>query len=69
MAKRRSNSGNRFVALAERNYRNYFFGTAISNSGNWAHRMAQDWLILNLSDSAQLLGVVVAAQFLHWFLL
>lgn len=67
MAKRRSNSGNRFVALTERNYRNYFFGTAISNSGNWAHRVAQDWLILNLSDSAQLLGVVVAAQFLPGF--
>lgn len=67
MAKRRSNSGIRFVALTERNYRNYFFGTAISNSGNWAHRVAQDWLILNLSDSAQLLGVVVAAQFLPGF--
>lgn len=67
MAKRRSNSGIRFVALTERNYRNYFFGTAISNSGNWAHRVAQDWLILNLSDSAQLLGVVVSAQFLPGF--
>lgn len=55
------------MALSERNYRNYFFGTAISNSGNWAHRVAQDWLILNLTDSAQLLGVVVAAQFLPGF--
>jgi len=67
MAERRSEFGNRFVALSERNYRNYFFGTAISNSGNWAHRVAQDWLILNLTDSAQLLGVVVAAQFLPGF--
>lgn len=58
---------NRFVALQERNYRNYFLGTAISNSGNWAHRVAQDWLILNLTNSAQLLGVVVAAQFLPGF--
>ncbi len=57
----------RFAALRERNYRNYFFGTAISNSGNWAHRVAQDWLILNLTNSAQLLGVVLAAQFLPGF--
>lgn len=67
MAIGRANSGNRFIALGERNYRNYFFGTAISNSGNWAHRVAQDWLILNLTNSAQLLGVVVAAQFLPGF--
>jgi len=60
-------ASNRFVALKERNYRNYFFGTGISNSGNWAHRVAQDWLILNLTNSAQWLGVVVAAQFLPGF--
>ena len=59
---------NRFIAFQERNYRNYFFGTAISNSGNWAHRVAQDWLILNLTNSAQLLGLVLAAQFLPGFL-
>lgn len=64
----RFRTSDRFVALQERNYRNYFFGTAISNSGNWAHRVAQDWLILNLSNSAQLLGVVVAAQFLPGFI-
>lgn len=67
MAFSRANASTRFIALKERNYRNYFFGTAISNSGNWAHRVAQDWLILNLTDSAQLLGVVVAAQFLPGF--
>ncbi len=67
MAFSRANANTRFIALKERNYRNYFFGTAISNSGNWAHRVAQDWLILNLTDSAQLLGVVVAAQFLPGF--
>ena len=59
---------NRFIAFQERNYRNYFFGTAISNSGNWAHRVAQDWLILNLTNSSQLLGLVLAAQFLPGFL-
>ena len=65
--KRDRSTSNRFVALGVRNYRNYFFGTALSNSGNWAHRVAQDWLILNLTNSAQLLGVVVAAQFLPGF--
>mgnify|MGYP000536471862 CR=1 FL=1 len=67
MARSQKRVSDRFIALGERNYRNYFFGTAISNSGNWAHRVAQDWLILNLTDSAQLLGVVVAAQFLPGF--
>jgi len=67
VAKSQKRVSDRFIALGERNYRNYFFGTAISNSGNWAHRVAQDWLILNLTDSAQLLGVVVAAQFLPGF--
>ena len=63
-----SKRSDRFIALGERNYRNYFFGTALSNSGNWAHRVAQDWLILNLSNSAQLLGVVLTAQFLPGFI-
>lgn len=67
MAKHVRRTSARFIALGERNYRNYFFGTALSNSGNWAHRVAQDWLILNLTNSAQLLGVVVAAQFLPGF--
>lgn len=67
MSKNLQRTTNRFVALGERNYRNYFFGTAISNSGNWAHRVAQDWLILNLTNSAQALGLVVAAQFLPGF--
>lgn len=67
MAKKVRRTSARFIALGERNYRNYFFGTALSNSGNWAHRIAQDWLILNLTNSAQLLGVVVAAQFLPGF--
>ena len=68
MTSRQSVRSDRFIALSERNYRNYFFGTALSNSGNWAHRVAQDWLILNLTNSAQLLGVVVAAQFLPGFI-
>ena len=68
MVRSPSQASSRFIALRERNYRNYFFGTTISNSGNWAHRVAQDWLILNLTDSAQLLGVVVAAQFLPGFI-
>lgn len=58
----------RFNAIYERNYRNFFLGNAISNSGNWALRVAQDWLILNLTNSPQLLGVVLTAQFLPGFI-
>jgi MFS family permease len=46
------------------NYRMFFAGTAISNIGTWNHRLAQDWLVLELTGSAKSLGLVVAAQFL-----
>jgi MFS family permease len=56
-----------FTAMRNRNYRNYFIGTAISNVGTWVHRIGQDWLVLELTNSGTALGVVVAAQFLPGF--
>jgi MFS family permease len=52
-----------FSALKHRNYKIYFFGTGISSIGNWANRIAQDWLVLELTGSAKALGVIVACQF------
>ncbi|MDQ1722044.1 MAG: hypothetical protein QOI26_1778 [Pseudonocardiales bacterium] len=50
-------------SLAVRNYRLYFSGQLISLTGTWAQRVAQDWLVLQLTDSAVALGVVTALQF------
>ena len=38
-----------FRALGVRNYRLYFTGQVLSNAGTWMQRVAQDWLVLDLS--------------------
>ncbi|HEY0169279.1 MAG TPA: MFS transporter [Jatrophihabitans sp.] len=50
-------------SLAVRNYRLYFSGQLISLTGTWAQRVAQDWLVLELTDSGAALGIVTALQF------
>jgi len=51
-------------ALRNPNYRLYFFGQAVSQTGSWLQRVAQSWLVLELTDSPAALGIVTAAQFL-----
>lgn len=53
-----------FRSLSVPNYRSYFLGQAVSVAGTWMQRVAQDWLVLDLSDSAVALGVATALQFL-----
>jgi hypothetical protein len=43
-------------AFKHRNYRVLFPASVLSNIGTWAQRIAQDWLVLELTGSAQLLG-------------
>jgi MFS family permease len=50
-------------SLAIRNYRLYFFGQLISLTGTWAQWIAQDWLVLQLTNSGTVLGIVTALQF------
>jgi MFS family permease len=57
-----------FRSLAVRNYRLYFAAAVISNIGTWMQRVAQDWLVLQLTGSASALGVTVALQFLPFLL-
>jgi MFS family permease len=52
-----------FVSLRVHNYRLYSSGQAISLTGTWMQRVAQDWLVLELSNSGTALGVVTALQF------
>ena len=58
-----------FSSLKIRNYRLFFFGQAVSLSGTWMQTIAQDWLVLNLSHSGTVLGLVTALQFLPVLLL
>jgi MFS family permease len=57
-------SGQVFAALAVPNFRLYFAGQAVSLVGTWMQAVAQSWLVLQLTGSGALLGLVAAAQFL-----
>ena len=52
-----------FRALRHRNYRLYFFGQLTSLAGTWMQSAAQSWLVLKLTNSSIMLGVVSFAQF------
>src|SRR5947209_8484690 len=58
-----------FLALRHRNFRLFWSGQLISLTGTWMQTTAQAWLVLELTHSAWLLGVVVALQFLPVMLL
>ena len=49
-----------FPALQSRNYRIYFFGQAFSLIGTWLQIVAQGWLVLQLTSSPFLIGLVAA---------
>jgi MFS family permease len=53
-----------FIALRHRNFRLFWFGQMISLVGTWMQTTAQAWLVLEMTHSAWLLGVVGALQFL-----
>lgn len=50
-------------ALDERDYRVYFVGTLIAQVGTWMQTVSQSWLVLQLTDSPLLLGLVATFQF------
>jgi MFS family permease len=47
-----------------RNFRLYFIGQTVSVSGTWMQRIAQSWLVLELTNSGTAIGLVTAVQFL-----
>jgi MFS family permease len=53
-----------FRSLRVRNYRLYAAGQLVSLTGTWMQRVAQDWLVLELTNSGTALGIVTALQFL-----
>ena len=57
--------GGTFRSLHNRNYRLFASGQVVSLSGTWAQRVAQDWLVLELSgNSGVALGITTGLQFL-----
>ncbi|MBA5225820.1 MULTISPECIES: MFS transporter [Streptomyces] len=57
-----------FSSLRIRNYRLFFLGQVVSNTGTWMQRIAQDWLVLSLTGSSTAVGVTSALQFLPMLL-
>lgn len=51
------------AALKHRNFRLFWSGQCISLVGGWMQYMAQAWLVLELTQSSFLLGVIWACQF------
>lgn len=53
-----------FAAFSVHNFRLYFGGQVVSVSGAWMQRIAQSWLVLEMTGSGAAVGAVTAAQFL-----
>ncbi len=63
-----SSRSSMFRSLRIRNYRLFFMGQVVSNTGTWMQRIAQDWLVLSLTGSSTAVGVTTALQFLPMLL-
>ena len=53
-----------FRALRHRNFRLFFAGQLTSLTGTWMQTVAQSWLVLKLTNSPLMLGVVTFANYL-----
>jgi hypothetical protein len=52
-----------FRSLRTRNFRLFFFGQLVSNSGNWLTNVALTLLVLHFTNSGIAVGALTAAQF------
>jgi MFS family permease len=57
-------SARRLAAFDNRNFRRYFIGLTISSIGTWFTSLAVTWLVLELTNRSDQLGIAVALQFL-----
>jgi MFS family permease len=57
-----------FSSLRYRNYRLFFAGQIVSQTGSWMQRIALGWFVLQLTHSAFAVGVMALAQFLPFTL-
>ena len=52
-----------FWSLRSRNFRLFFIGQSVSNSGNWLTNVALTLLVLHLTGSGLVIGILTACQF------
>jgi len=52
-----------FIALSVPNFRLWTAGNVVAMTAGWMQRIAQDWLVLELTGSATAVGITVALQF------
>ena len=52
-----------FSSLSVRNFRIFALSNIIAMTAVWMQRIAQDWLVLELSGSVTAVGITVALQF------
>ena len=58
-----------FSSLRYRNYRLFFFGQAVSQTGSWMQRIALSWFVLQLTHGDSFaVGIMAVAQFLPFTL-
>lgn len=57
-----------FQSLHIRNYRLFFVGQVVSQTGTWMQSVAQAWLVLRMTDSGSAVGIVTGLQFLPMLL-
>jgi len=53
-----------FAALGQSSFRYYVMGVFITSTGGWVQRIAQDWLVLTLTNSPAAVGITTMCQFL-----
>jgi MFS family permease len=53
-----------FSSLRYRNYRLFFVGQAVSQTGSWMQRIALGWFVLQITHDAFSVGIMALAQFL-----
>ena len=58
----RGTLGHTFLALRNRNFRLYFIGQLVSNTGNWLTNVALILLVLKLTGSGLAVGILAACQ-------
>lgn len=57
-------AGSSLRSLRSPNFRRYYAGYMVSETGEWAQRVGQAWLVLELTGSGTWLGVVTGLQLL-----
>ncbi|HBU01437.1 MAG TPA: MFS transporter, partial [Acidimicrobiaceae bacterium] len=57
-------NGSGFAALRHRNFRLYLMGQGLSQAGTWMQTVGMGWLVLKVTGSGGMLGLVSAAQFM-----